>query len=361
MGSYGREPGMSRDEVRVTLVGDCRVGKTALLQRFIHKKFVDSYKATSFEKYSASSTVSSRRIKFTIWDTAGSHSPNSSRSLAFRNADVFLLCYKISDSNTLFSAINHWTPEIRSVSGAPIILVGCQSDLRSDRDVLSSLSRVGRAPVSSDQALTLGQQIGCRMYVETTAKSSFTSSCSAFEVAALASLGILKSPSRPSSLSTPSPPCTVEKKRLTLESLDSSSSAATNDLLFKSPTSSVGGSSSRSASLSSSKTRISSASIPSVGSTSSTASNLTCGMSSVLTGNKTPRSSRKASANKPEKVVTLKCQRMTADKTFEEVEIEVPAPIYETIQLYNENGSHTPRRSEKKSIGYKIKNLFSLA
>ncbi|CAB4063986.1 RND2 [Lepeophtheirus salmonis] len=353
MGSFGCESGLIRDEVRVTLVGDSRVGKTALLQRYIHKKFVDGYKSTSFEKCSSSSTVSSRRIKFTIWDTAG---------LAIRNADVFLLCYKISDSNTLFSAINHWTPEIRAVSTAPIILVGCQSDLRSDRDVLSSLARQGRAPVSSDQALTLGQQIACRMYVETTAKHSFTSASSAFEVAALASLGILKTPRS----FTPSPPSTVQKKRLTLESLEGNSQ--NNDLYFHQSSTPVHfkspsvGSSSRSASLSSSKTRISSASIPSCGSASSS-SNLTCGMSSVLSGNKTPKASRKASssANKPERVVTLKCQRMTADKTFEEVEIEVPAPIYDTIQLYNETGIHTPRSKEKKSIGSKIKNLFSLA
>merc|ERR1719222_167674 len=50
---------------------------------------------------------------------------------------------------------------------------------------------------------------------------------------------------------------------------------------------------------------------------------------------KTPKTSRKAGekgAEKGEKMITIKCQRLMADKTYEEVEIEVPAPVYETLQ-----------------------------
>jgi hypothetical protein len=38
---------------------------------------------------------------------------------------------------------------------------------RSDRDVLATLARRGLAPVSADQGLTLSQQAGCMLYVET--------------------------------------------------------------------------------------------------------------------------------------------------------------------------------------------------
>ena len=114
---------------------------------------------------------------------------------------------------------------------------------------------------------------------------------------------------------------------------------------------SVGGASSRSASLASNKTR-SSTSIPSI------------------TGSKTPKASRKgnkgqansAGGQEAEKTVTIKCQRLTADKTYEEIEVEVPAPIYETIQLYNDTGSLAARatssKERRKSIGTKLKNLF---
>ena len=121
----------------------------------------------------------------------GSQSSSSSKALAYRDADVFLLCYKISDPTTLFSALNHWCPEIRlhSSYSVPIVLVGCASDLRTDRDVLSNLSRHGKAPVSADQALSFCQRIGGVTYVETSAKISARAAISAFEVAGLASMG----------------------------------------------------------------------------------------------------------------------------------------------------------------------------
>ena len=57
---------------------------------------------------------------------------------------------------------------------------------RSDRDVLSNLSRRGQAPVSGDQGLTLSQQSGCVLYTETSSKVNSQSVLSTFEVAALA-------------------------------------------------------------------------------------------------------------------------------------------------------------------------------
>ena len=58
-------------------------------------------------------------------------------------------------------------------------------------------------------------------------------------------------------------------------------------------------------------------------------------MSSLLSlsQSRTPKMARKN--NPSEKTVTIKCQRMNADRKFEEVEVEVPAPIYETLRFYN--------------------------
>ncbi len=54
-------------------------------------------------------------------------------------ADVYLLCYKISDPASLFSAVNNWCPSIRAVApAAPIVLVGCQSDLRYGEQQLNA-------------------------------------------------------------------------------------------------------------------------------------------------------------------------------------------------------------------------------
>lgn len=94
-----------------------------------------------------------------------------------------------------------------------------------------------------------------------------------------------------------------------------------------------------------------------------------------ITTKKTPKVSRKSgnkdkegkqNGGQEEKMITIKCQRLTADRTYEEVEIEVPAPIYETMQTYTDTGSPLPGRQASKSekrggggLGTKIKCLFS--
>ena len=91
---------------------------------------------------------------------------------------------------------------------------------------------------------------------------------------------------------------------------------------------------------------------------------------------RTPKSARKTYGNnQSEKTVTIKCQRLNADKEFEEVDVEVPAPIYETLRFYNDEGhdNNTPSKDKvsqdkplivntagKKSLASKIKSLFGM-
>ena len=322
--------------------------------------------------------------------------------MAYREADVFLLCYKITEPSSLFNALNHWCPEIKAVApSTPVILVGCQSDLRKNREILSNLAKQGRAPISPEQALTFSQQINALMYVETSAKTSTRAAISAFEVAGLASMGKLSKPRSPRLVnhllplddscqtskileskdfcqtfyktenfwlnsqflyfrSTPSPKALNKKQRYSTTSPQNSLERAADEdenshdestehfwdrlgspKVSESPRTASLSSSSRSASLSSK-------SIPSI-------SSLGC---------KTPKSLRKNSSlakdNKVEKTMTIKCQRLTADRTYEEIEVEVPVPIYETIQLYNDTGSLAARgHKERRSFGAKLKNLFT--
>ena len=59
-------------------------------------------------------------------------------------------------------------------------------------------------------------------------------------------------------------------------------------------------------------------------------------------------------------MIKIKCQRLNANKIYEEVEIEVPAPIYETLQASNEISSSnmTGLLKRKESFSSKLKHLF---
>ena len=102
----------------------------ACLHQSICKCFPFIY--ISGAKGGASCSVSSKSTSTLSLHTNHATSSGSLKSSGiFREADVFLLCYRISDPGTLFTAINFWCPEIRChAPTTPIILVGCQSDLR---------------------------------------------------------------------------------------------------------------------------------------------------------------------------------------------------------------------------------------
>ena len=370
-----------------------------------------NYQPTTFDRYITETTVANKRVRYTIWDTSGTTENNNTRTLAVREADVFLLCYKISDPATLFSAINHWVPELRCHAPAtPIVLVGCQSDLRTDRAVLQGLGKVGKSPVSSQQALSMSQQVQAVMYIETSAKASARGAASALEVAALTSLGQFSPPAgvaaaplhqRQSSLaggSSPSPvvskkhrnrSLSVTRQRMGIrhgggdlppppppppparESQDSLYAIEPSESFwdqFHSPKGSpreASGSGSPVSPGLAARNKMGSLSSMSMRSKSSTLSSTKSdsSMISISTTSKTPRVSRRSpdkDRDRTEKMITIKCQRLTADKTYEEVEIEVPAPVYETMQAYSESGSVSSRQSrEKRGIGTKIKCLFS--
>eukprot|EP00090_Calanus_glacialis_P006791 TRINITY_DN15292_c0_g1_i1.p1 TRINITY_DN15292_c0_g1~~TRINITY_DN15292_c0_g1_i1.p1 ORF type:complete len:431 (-),score=45.09 TRINITY_DN15292_c0_g1_i1:295-1587(-) len=413
-------------ELTVVTVGDCKVGKTALINRFCDDVFIENYAATSFNRYISDSMVANKRVRYTIWDTTGVIETNTTRTLAFREADVFLLCYKISDPSTLFSAINHWVPDLRQQApSTPIVLVGCQSDLRTDRTVIQTLAKVGKSPVSSQLALSMSQQIDAVMYVETSAKTSGRGAASVMEVAALTSLGQFSPPrstlplqQRQSSLATsnlPPSPLISKKHRnrslsisrqradnlsvsvrpelsLTRESTDGLYTIEPSESFWEqftppaeqfhngrlatdSPLSSRQSQESPNSPILNPRSKMGSLSSMSMRSKSSTLSSTRSdsSMQSVqspknnnpisITTTKTPKNNRKVpekEKDKGEKMITIKCQRLTADKTYEEVEIEVPAPIYETMQNYTDNGSVASRQlREKRGFGTKIKCLFS--
>ncbi|XP_076352582.1 rho-related GTP-binding protein RhoE-like [Tachypleus tridentatus] len=120
------------------------------------------------------------------------HAYNTVRPLAFKDANVFFLCFLISEPDSLENTVYRWYPEVRDhCPNVPVLLCGCQSDLRTDSDIVTLLAKLKKSPVSSEQALAVSRQIGATTYVETSSKLSGRSVRDAFEVAALAALGKL--------------------------------------------------------------------------------------------------------------------------------------------------------------------------
>lgn len=91
----------------------------------------------------------------------------------FQNADVFLVCFSVVSRSSFINVKEKWVPEIReSLKTFPkglrpkLVLVGTQSDLRTDATTLVELARCKETPVTEQEAKRLVANQGFQSYVE---------------------------------------------------------------------------------------------------------------------------------------------------------------------------------------------------
>ena len=70
------------------------------------------------------------------------------------------------------------------------------------------------------------------------------------------------------------------------------------------------------------------------------------------------RSKEMTGPEKPEKLIVMKCQRLKLDRTFEEIEIELPSVIYNRFTNQNSKSKSNNHFCEM-SLSRKIKNIFN--
>ncbi|MHA1217335.1 MAG: ADP-ribosylation factor-like protein [Candidatus Heimdallarchaeaceae archaeon] len=123
---------------KVLLLGDGAVGKTSLVQRFIHNKFQSGYLMTiGMEPYSRFETIKDTRVCLQLWDIAG----QITRRQSFENLDT-------------------WIREARTESPRiMLMLVGNKNDLEDLRDV------------STEEGKKYAKDSGCIGFIETSAKN----------------------------------------------------------------------------------------------------------------------------------------------------------------------------------------------
>ncbi|XP_055587438.1 uncharacterized protein LOC129739913 [Uranotaenia lowii] len=152
--------------VKCVLVGDGKVGKTNLIVSYIQDRFIPDYVPTAFDKYNVDVSVDGRPIGVTLCDTAGQDVLDPLRQLCYPDTDVFLLCFSVVQPESFRSIAAKWEPEVSKRKGTQLVLVGTQSDLRSDRSTVLKLQAQGEKPVPVSAAWDFARKIGAN-YIET--------------------------------------------------------------------------------------------------------------------------------------------------------------------------------------------------
>jgi small GTP-binding protein len=146
--------------MKIVLIGDSSVGKSALVHRFLHNKPLHDSKATvgiAFFKQAVVDPETNEEYTLQIWDTAGQEKFQSVTTHHYRAADGALLVFDISNEQS-FNSLDKWLQELRENTDPTVMvaLVGTKGDLYQQRVITEQMAM---AYASANQL----------MYVETSA------------------------------------------------------------------------------------------------------------------------------------------------------------------------------------------------
>ncbi|KAH8411285.1 hypothetical protein KR215_001359, partial [Drosophila sulfurigaster] len=165
-GKQGRQQQQQQQpSIKCVLVGDGAVGKTNLILSYLENRFNPEHVPTASDIYNVDVNVNESPVHLQLCDTAGQDTLDPLRELCYPDSDVFLLCFSVVKPETFGAIKSKWAPKFAKTKAA-LILVGTQSDLRSNLNVLNKLQTNGEKPISYADAWDLATTIGAK-YIET--------------------------------------------------------------------------------------------------------------------------------------------------------------------------------------------------
>ncbi|KAK3763846.1 hypothetical protein RRG08_050210 [Elysia crispata] len=117
--------------VKVVLGGTDHVGKTSLIQRFVHGKYQDAYMATIGVDFMVKEleTKNGDTVKLQVWDLAGQERFRTITYSYYRGARGMLLVYDVTNKES-FKHIEQALDEVRNYAAEDIVifLIGNKAD-----------------------------------------------------------------------------------------------------------------------------------------------------------------------------------------------------------------------------------------
>ena len=128
-------------ELIMILLGNCGVGKTSIISRYIKDEFnADEMTSTGANYATKRININSKEYILNLWDTAGQERYNSVTKMFIQNAQIVLLCYSITDKKS-FKNLNYWLKMANDIIGEnnyALGIAGNKADLFLEEEVKES-------------------------------------------------------------------------------------------------------------------------------------------------------------------------------------------------------------------------------
>ena len=120
-------------KIKLVLVGEKSVGKTALISIYLKNKFHEDYRPTTYDEYHGIKTIEGKEIPIEIQDTSGEEQVmQDKRQGQYEDADIFIICVACNARDQLDS-VGKWKADFQAVEPAkPIALILTKSDLAGE-------------------------------------------------------------------------------------------------------------------------------------------------------------------------------------------------------------------------------------
>lgn len=120
---------MNKNYIKIILLGDGRVGKTSILNKYINNIFNDSEEVSiNCSYFQKNLDFNNQKFTFCLWDTAGQEKFNALNSIYYRDAKGAILVYDVSIKET-FKKVEKWMNELKlSNKDCVIYLAGNKID-----------------------------------------------------------------------------------------------------------------------------------------------------------------------------------------------------------------------------------------
>ena len=122
-------------QFKIILIGPGSVGKTSIINRFVHNQFASSYKMTmGVDLLNKEVHLGESIAKLNMWDIGGQERFKFMRRNFYRGTSGALLIFDLSRAYTYEVLTKQWYSEMKKLVGhkVPFILIGNKVDLVPD-------------------------------------------------------------------------------------------------------------------------------------------------------------------------------------------------------------------------------------